>query len=113
MTEVAICCLVRDGISYLPSFRRQIESLNTDDIFAWHLYCIEGDSTDDSWGFLSDWAANDKRITISRLDVGRSSSKAMLAENWAKACNACLDLIPKESRYSHVLWLESDLCFPP
>jgi hypothetical protein len=110
---IAICCLVRDGVSYLPSFRRQLESLILDDNGQWNLYCVEGDSHDGSWQFLQEWAAQDSRITVSQLHVGRAADKDALAINWARAGNACFDLIPKTGQHTHVLWLESDLCFPP
>ena len=83
-----------------------------DDNFFWHLYIIEGDSKDDSWKFLQDWASQDDRVTVAQLNVGRATDKEALARNWSVVGNACFDLIPKESTHTHVLWLESDLCFP-
>jgi hypothetical protein len=113
MRMVSICTLVRNGMPYLAYFRRQIESLMVDETTRWHLYCLEGDSSDGSWAFLQAWAHDDHRVTIGRLDVGGATNKAALARNWARAGNACLDLIPADSQHTHVLWLESDLCVPP
>lgn len=113
MNHVAICSLVRDGISYLPSFRRQLESLSVSNYTYWHLYCVEGDSQDGSWLFLEDWAREDERVTVAQRHVGGSVDRQALAQNWALVANTCLDLVPDDSPHSHLLWMESDLCFPP
>lgn len=113
MPRVAICSLVRNGITYLPSFRRQLESLALDEDSSWHLYCLEGDSTDESWAFLRAWAEADQRVTVHQKHVGGATSKADLAKNWASVANSCFDSIASDSDHTHVLWLESDLCFPP
>lgn len=112
MAELAICSLVRDGMPYLPAYRRQLESLVLAEGDTWRLYCIEGDSRDESWSFLSRWAAEDDRLTIAQLHVGKAEGAERMAQNWAKVCNACFDLIPADSAHTHVLWLESDLTFP-
>ena len=112
MYEVAICSLVRNGIDYLHSFRRQLESLN-DDIFRWHLYLIEGDSLDASWEFIKEWAEEDRRITIRQFHVGKATERESIAERWANVGNKCIEMIPANSTHTHVMWLEADLCFPP
>ena len=112
MMEVAICSLVRDGMLYLPAYRRQLESLQVDGGLAWRLYILEGDSADESWEFIERWAREDERVSIGRLHVGKAANREELAVNWAQAGNACFGLIPPDSRHQFVLWLEADLCFP-
>ncbi|HJV35055.1 hypothetical protein [Geomonas sp.] len=113
MPLVVICSLVRDGMSYLPSYRRQLESLSLEGDLDWRLCILEGDSSDGSWEYLVQWAADDPRIIIGREDVGDTAEIQDRAERWARVCNACLALIPDSLEYSHMLWLEADLCFPP
>jgi hypothetical protein len=112
VAELAICSLVRDGMPYLPAYRRQLESLVLTEGDSWRLYCVEGDSRDDSWSFLQSWAREDTRVTLAQLPVGKAESAEQMAQNWAKVCNACFGLIPADSTHTHVLWLESDLTFP-
>lgn len=109
---VAICSLVRNGMEYLATFRRQLEALSEQQGCRWRLYCLEGDSSDDSWSFLQAWAQQDPRLTIAQLSVGGAANNQELAHNWARAANACLDLVPASGDHTHLLWLESDLCFP-
>jgi len=113
MSLVVICSLVRDGMSYLPSFRRQLESLMLDAEYGWHLCILEGDSCDGTWDYLERWATEDRRITIGKENVGDTFEMEERAARWARAGNACFALIPQDRPYTHVLWLESDLCFPP
>lgn len=112
MAELAICSLVRDGMPYLQAYRCQVESLVLEEGDSWRLYVLEGDSRDDSWSFLQRWAQQDSRVCIAQLHVGKAESAEGMAQNWAKVCNACFDLIPADSEHTHVLWLESDLTFP-
>jgi hypothetical protein len=113
MAQVMICSLVRDGMAYIPSFRRQLESLKLCDGERWHLCILEGDSRDGTWDYLAHWASEDSRVTLGRECAGDTAEIEDRAARWARVGNACFDLIPSELRYSHVLWLESDLCFPP
>ncbi len=113
MAEVAICSLVRDGMEYLPSYRRQLESLRLDPSDGWRLFVLEGDSRDGSHEFLASWAAEDPRVTVGREHVGDATEREDRAARWARAANACLDLVPPDGDHTHVLWLEADLCFPP
>lgn len=113
MAEVAICSLVRDGMEYLPSYRRQLESLRLDAGDRWRLYVLEGDSVDGSHEFLTRWAGEDSRVTVAREHVGDATEREDRAVRWARAANACLDLVPPDGGHTHVLWLEADLCFPP
>ncbi|HJV34643.1 hypothetical protein, partial [Geomonas sp.] len=113
MSLVVICSLVRDGMSYLPSYRRQLESLTLEGGLEWHLCILEGDSRDGSAKYLEQWAAEDPRITVGKENVGDTAEIQDRAERWARVCNACLDLIPASLDYSHMLWLEADLSFPP
>jgi hypothetical protein len=112
MSSLAICSLVRDGLEYLPAYRRQLESLILAEGDTWNLYILEGDSSDGSWGYLENWAAEDTRIHIVQKHIGQTKEKEALARNWAAVCNACFDLIPADSVHTHVLWLEADLSFP-
>lgn len=113
MAEVAICSLVRDGMEYLPSYRRQLESLHLAEGDTWRLYILEGDSRDGSRDFLLRWAAEDPRVRVGQEHVGDASEQEDRAARWARVGNACFDLIPADSTHTHVLWLEADLCFPP
>jgi hypothetical protein len=112
VAEVAICSLVRDGMAYLPAYRRQLESLSVEGGHAWRLYMIEGDSRDASYAFLLRWAEEDSRVRVGQLHVGDGSGVEDRAARWARVGNACLDLVPAGGVHTHVLWLESDLCFP-
>jgi len=113
MPVVVICSLVRDGMDYLPSFRRQLESLRLEPGSSWRLCILEGDSADDSWKFLCEWAAADPRVIAAQEHVGEASDKSDRAARWARVGNACLDLVAQAGPHTHVLWLEADLCFPP
>lgn len=113
MAEVAICSLVRDGMAYLPSYRRQLECLQLPAGDTWRLHILEGDSQDGSQEFLRQWADEDPRIQIGQEHVGDAVEQEDRAGRWARVGNACFQLIPPESSHSHVLWLEADLCFPP
>ncbi len=102
-------------MKYLPSYRCQLEALSLPDGPPWQLCILEGDSTDGSWEYLVRWASEDDRIIIGRKDVsapGIGENPQDRAEQWALAANACLDLLTGARQYSHVLWMESDLCFP-
>ncbi len=112
MSSLAICSLVRDGLEYLPAYRRQLESLILAKGDTWDLYILEGDSSDDSWGYLQGWAAEDKRVHVVQKHIGQAKEKEDLARKWAAVCNACFDLIPQDSEHTHILWLEADLSFP-
>jgi hypothetical protein len=111
--QVAICSIVRDGMAYLPAYRRQLESLDLACGLGWRLYIIEGDSRDDTHAFLQRWAREDVRVTIEREHAGDSAQVQVRAARWARVANTCLDLVPRSSAHTHVLWLEADLCFPP
>ncbi|HEU4950724.1 MAG TPA: hypothetical protein VFT46_02175 [Holophagaceae bacterium] len=113
MAEVAICSLVRDGMDYLPSYRRQLESLRLGEGDSWRLYILEGDSRDGSREFLLRWASEDPRIQVGQEQAGDASDQEDRAARWARVGNACFGLIPADSTHTHVLWLEADLCFPP
>jgi hypothetical protein len=113
MSEIAICSIVRDGMGYLPAYRRQLENLNLRDGDSWRLYILEGDSTDGTFDFLKQWEATDPRIKVGRECVGEALDKDNRAARLAQAANACINLIPNGSSHTHVLWLEADLCFPP
>ncbi len=113
-TEIMICSLVRDGMDYLPAYRAQLEALKTSPDLTWKLCILEGDSKDGSEAFLRRWAEEDPtRVRIGKEDVGNTAQIQDRAERWARVANACFDLIPQDSRHTHVLWLEADLCFPP
>lgn len=113
MAEVVICSLVRDGMGYLPAYRAQLEALDLDGKHSWKLCVLEGDSQDESHEFLEAWAAQaGGRIIVGRECVGDTVENEDRAARWARAGNACFDLIPKDGRHTHVLWLEADLCFP-
>lgn len=88
---VALCSLVRNGMDSLAGFRRQLEALGKEQGCQWRLYCLKGDSSDDSWSFLQAWASEDSRLTIAQLHVGCATNAKELSRNWARAANACLD----------------------
>lgn len=111
--HVAICSLVRDGMAYLPAYRRQLESLRLPGGLQWQLFILEGDSRDDSHAFLTKWAQEDSRITVAREHAGDSTDKEDRAARWARVGNTCFGLVPESGPHTHVLWLETDLCFPP
>jgi hypothetical protein len=113
MAEVVVCSLVRDGMEYLSSYRCQLESQRLDAGDSWRLCILEGDSRDGSYEYLERWAREDPRVTIGRMHVGAASGIDDRAARWARVGNACFDLIPRDSKHTHLLWLESDLCFPP
>lgn len=110
--QVAICSIVRDGMDYLPAYRRQLESLDLPAGLDWRLFIIEGDSRDATHAFLQRWASEDTRITIEQEHAGDSTQVQDRAARWARVANACLDLVPRSGAHTHVLWLEADLCFP-
>ena len=111
--HVVICSLVRNGMRYLPAYRKQLEALSLPEGLSWNLCILEGDSSDGSWNFLCRWASEDDRIIIGRENVGAADEGLDdRAERWARAGNACLDLRHSVPNYTHVLWLESDLAFP-
>jgi len=100
-------------MAYILSYRRQLESLELNEGDGWRLCILEGDSRDSTWEYLVQWASEDSRVTIGRECVGDTAEIEDRAARWAKAGNACFNMILSELQYSHVLWLESDLCFPP
>lgn len=113
--HVVICSLVKNGMKYLPAYRKLLEALYLPDHQSWSLCILEGDSDDGTWDYLVQWASECDRIVIGREDVGEPDAHEGIdgrAERWARAGNACLDLIPRGLNYTHVMWLESDLCFP-
>ena len=99
-------------MKYLPSYRNQLESLYISGGLDWKLFILEGDSRDDSHGFLKRWANDDPRVHIGQEHVGVSIDIEDRAACWARAGNACFDLTPTEGNHTHFLWLEADLCFP-
>ncbi len=112
MPIIAICSLIRDGRHYVENYRAQLNALKLPPDYEWRLFILEGDSKDDSWAYLKKWASEDPRVTIGKSDVGPSTEIQDRAARWARAGNACLDLIPQDLNYSHLLWIEADLVFP-
>src|SRR5262249_14963248 len=68
---------------------------------------------DGTLDFLRRWEAEDPRVKVGRECVGEALEKNDRAARWARAANACIDLLPNSGSHTHVLWLEADLCFPP
>lgn len=99
-------------MDYLPAYRHQLEALRLSADDGWRLYILEGDSRDGSHQFLKQWAAEDPRVVVGQEHVGFASEKEDRAARWARAGNACFDLLPANGAHTHVLWLEADLCFP-
>lgn len=73
---------------------------------------VEGDSTDDTWPRLRSWAAEDPRVTLSKLDVEPVLDFEDRIRKWACLGNAVIDQIA-DSDWDWFLWCESDLCLPP
>lgn len=113
--HVVICSLVKNGMKYLPAYRKQLEALYLPENVSWTLCILEGDSDDGTWDYLLQWASECDRIVIGREDVGEPVAGEGIdgrAVRWARAGNACLELMVSVPEYSHILWMESDLCFP-
>lgn len=113
--HVVICSLVKNAMKYLPAYRKQLEALVLPVETTWTLCILEGDSNDGTWDYLVQWASECDRIVIGRENVGETASGEGIdgrAERWARAGNACLDLTCSVTDFTHVMWLESDLCFP-
>jgi len=113
--HVVICSLVKNGMKYLPAYRKQLEAIALPEQLSWSLCILEGDSDDGTWDYLVRWASECDWIVIGQEDVGEPIEGEGIdgrAERWARAGNACFDLIDAVPEYSHVLWMESDLCFP-
>ena len=113
--HIIICSLVKNGMKYLPAYRKQLEALVLPERLSWSLCILEGDSDDGTWDYLERWASECDNVVIGREDVGEPVAGEGIdgrAVRWARAGNACLELIDAVPQYSHVLWMESDLCFP-
>ncbi|HRY91561.1 MAG TPA: glycosyltransferase, partial [Candidatus Gracilibacteria bacterium] len=109
---IAICSLVRNGMAYLPVYRRQLEQLQLTGSQTWHLYIVDGKSTDGTKEFLENWAKEDSRISI-KQEEKNGEPFANRTAAWAFAANQCLKMIPAKSAHQYILWMEPDLYFPP
>lgn len=101
MAQVVICSLVRDGMAYIPAYRRQLESLSLGEGDSWHLCILEGDSRDGTWEYLVKWASEDSRLTLGRECAGDTAEIEDRAARRARVGNACFDLIPSDLQHSY------------
>lgn len=110
--NVTICAPFRDGV-YLANFIEQVDALDYPHAQL-RIVCVEGDSVDDTWEYLGDWAQEDKRVTLRKCDTGQRKYPsivhpdrfALLAQVFNTALDA-VDLIWSD----YVLFTPSDVRF--
>lgn len=118
MTEhIAICSMFNNSIARgdLACYIGQIETLDypSDDI---SIYAVEGDSSDGTYEALQRWARIDRRVHVSKLDMGALPMGSI--ENDARFLQG--NRVGSYARWSalkdnpdRVLWIESDLIWYP
>ncbi|MDQ8159145.1 MAG: hypothetical protein P3C12_06955 [Gemmatimonadota bacterium] len=108
--KVAVCALFRNSAAYVDYFRA-VMSAQTRDHIELVFSLVEGDSTDDTRERLKAWAASDKRVTLSTVDVEPVVDFADRVTKWAMLGNVAVEqALPTDC--THVLWCESDLTIP-
>ncbi|WP_310572155.1 hypothetical protein [Gemmatimonas sp.] len=108
--KVAVCALFRNSAAYIDYFRAVMTAQARDHIeLAFSL--VEGDSTDDSHARLQAWAAADRRVTLSKVDVEPVADFADRVSKWAMLGNVAVEQA-LATDCTHVLWCESDLVLP-
>lgn len=109
-TRVAICALFRNSAEHVDYFRAIITAQarpNIELVFSF----VEGDSTDVTYARLQDWAREDSRVRLSKVDVEPVADFADRVTKWAALGNVALEQA-LQSDCDRILWCESDLVLP-
>ena len=111
---IAVCSLFRDSAPEVPYFRALLDNqmAATGHPFDLLFSFVEGDSRDDSWDQLRDWAKTDPRVLLRKIDVEPLASWEARIQAWAALGNATIEQLSGHP-WDYLLWCESDLCLPP
>jgi len=114
--NIAITAPFRDGAGYLAEFIEQINSLDypAENI---RIFCIEGDSKDNTWQLLTDWVLSDKRVKLIRYDTGQPKYPSTVNpdrfRHLSKVFNTCLASSLADGWADYVCLIPSDVIFGP
>ena len=107
---VAVCSLFRNSADTLDYFRAVIGAQERDGVRLAYSF-VEGDSADDTYERLTDWADEDPRVTLAQRHVEPVADFDDRVRKWAALGNLALDgALATEADY--ILWCESDLALP-
>jgi hypothetical protein len=108
---VAVCSLFRNRARGVDYFRAALEAQAGPDLRLVFSF-VEGDSTDDTKARLDEWATEDSRVHLQKIDVEPVANFADRVAKWAALGNAAIEGLAG-CEYDYLLWCESDLCIPP
>lgn len=112
--SVAIVSIFRDHAEKLPTYIRQITTLDypSDKI---QIVAVEGDSEDETLAMLRGWS--DKRLHLMKHDLGLprfpSIENPIRLRGLSAVGNTALDYIASQVEVDFILWIESDLIWQP
>jgi hypothetical protein len=108
---VAVCSLFKNRSRGIDYFRAALEAQAGPDLDLVFSF-VEGDSQDDTHARLTDWAADDPRVRLQKIDVEPIRDFSERVAKWAELGNAAIEGLAG-THYDFLLWCESDLSIPP
>jgi hypothetical protein len=117
MPKLAIWSLFRESAGpYLERYQARIDALDWphDDL---RVYCVEGDSKDNTWGLLCNWSIADPRIVPIRHNVYVPFYGSCLHKDRLRALatvgNMAIKAIVRDHWADYACLIESDLVYGP
>lgn len=113
--NVTIVTAMRDEAAGLMGYIRRLATLDYPQDNLRFAVC-EGDSVDDTWGRLQDWAIADNRVSIAKFDNHTPKFGSVINplrfQALARAFNRALSLVDLEWT-DYVLFMPSDIVYQP
>lgn len=116
MPKVCVLTPMRDASSILDEYWAQLALLDfpPDDL---RFVVVEGDSTDDTWPRVCDWAIDDKRVTAIKCNLGRPHYPSIVNPErfyvLATTFNAGIQVILQDDWAEYMQMLPVDVLFGP
>jgi glycosyltransferase involved in cell wall biosynthesis len=113
--NVTICAPFRDSSKTVGKFIGQAQALSYP-VDSLRFVVVEGDSQDDTWARLHEWAIDDYRVTLATCDTGAPLYGSIVHPErfatLARVFNTALDAVDL-TWSDYVLFTPSDVCFAP
>mgnify|MGYP006921383857 CR=1 FL=1 len=112
--NVALCSMINNGLwrNTLSRFIRQVEALDYP-AEQLRVYLAEGDSADETWLRVQNWARRNQRVRAAKCDLGHpikgSTEDVDRLLDGSRVGSACRELALREGWAEWLLWIESDL----
>ncbi len=114
--KVAVCSLFRDSGSTVETYFRRAQKI-TYPHGALTFICVEGDSKDNTWKLLQKEKSLRKDIVLKKFDTNKPALWGFINPVRMKAlsdsANYAVRAAIRETDADYILWLESDLEYPP